>query len=395
MTNNEGGGGDVYRLIVPYAAGYKDIGDFLCAPSVDNNTDYIMGKYTSYSSTHVFSEIEKCSWEGEGEVGPWPFKSSSRLVDFTAAVKHMEREIMLRDPLSGLNRIQEFLIDKAHVNTPVDELFAVAAIRFNMPISTVKLSYELCAIGNRPPMFNSMIMGAWPVPNAVVNGPYPLSIETVRKGIISSLDYGTVIPWDNIPAHSNNHEIINNTSTCSPDKDGIITKLPYGVTPSEFAKANPEADMRTAHANVYFDSEYAKELTTVTMEWDPEFRGQRFETISSYMRWWIDETFKIYQIKRAELAKEASVERLRRKFLKEFYEDNETRVGPFRKLIRKFKDEAPDEKRARIDSEYEGHHEFLDLPVAMIDQTEIIIKEYMSVPVSTKDMWIDILKKQL
>ena len=382
----------VYRLVVPYSTSHKDVGDYFSAPK--NNSDLILSKYDQFPSGHIFSTVEKCSYE-DSSIVEWPFPSSSRLVDFTSAVQHFTDEVTLRDPISGLSCIQDFFLEKAHTNIPLEEQFAIATARFRVPLTVIKTHYERLSVGNRPPLTNSKIMDTWPVPNAVVNGPYPLSIETVRAGIIQSLDFGTVTNWDAIPPFSDKHTFTNNGISqceCNAAKDTIV-KLPYGITAEEFVAANTLCDMRTSHNRCCFDKEYSTKLLASTAAWDPVFKDATFRTLTDYMMWWIEETLTLYKLKRAELAEEASTERLRRRFLKELYDDKETRVGPFQKLIRKFKDEKPEEKRARIESEYEGHQEFLDLPVSAIDQHEIIIKDYMTVPTSSKDMWIDILHK--
>lgn len=381
---------DVYRLVVPYAQNCKDIGDYLCTERKDEP----LSKYTSFSADHVFSQVEECSYDKDSNRNHWPFPSTSRLVDFVSAVQHMEDEVMLRDPISGLNKIQEYMLQHKDKDTAAEELWAVAAVRFQMPASVIKAQYDHLMMGNRPPWFFAPEMGVWAIPNALVNGPYPFAVDTTRDGIIQYLNLRETINWNHIPAASSHHRFVGNVCPCEYDGSGsIITRLPYGVTQDEFVQANPGSDMRTTYDHCCFDAKYAHQLTSVTAKWDPVFLGKQFATTTDYMEWWIEETTKLFQKKRAELQQEADVNRLQRSFLQEFYNDALTYVGPYQKPTKKFKSESMDDKRARIDAEYGGHQEFLDLPVSMIDEYKIIIEEYMTAPSSSVDLWISILRK--
>ena len=60
-------------------------------------------------------------------------------------------------------------------------------------------------------------------------------------------------------------------------------------------------------------------------------------------------------------------------------------------LVRAFLDESYSAKKARLENDYKGHVEFLDVPIAELDMDIISRFSGADVPESYRDIWIKLL----
>ncbi len=378
---------ELYRLVVPYADKCKDVGDFLCLQPHERTE--IKATYQSFGRNHTLDVVEKIQMIHQTDE-TWPFASSSRVIDLFMAVKYLENELILRDPLTGLSKIQRYFLDNKDLHEP-EELIALVVFKFKVSPVVAREQLEALFRGNKP-IWGLDSSELWVIPHVLINGPFPLAVDKVKEGICHCINYTKPFPWDLL--HVDHPHCHGNVSSCVLSEDAeYIVALPYGVTVDAFLKANPEADARTCFDSCRFLASKSSNLCSAALSWDPVFANNcTFPTISSYVQYWINNMLPILVNKRADLEDEARTMTLKRKFLRSLYVGDEfqTNIATFKKC---FMDESMEAKRARIDRFYEGHHEFLDLPVSLIDSEYFSFADCDPVPMHSKDLWIQLIKK--
>lgn len=374
---------NVCRLVVPYSRNHADLGDYLVASS----QEALAGDATKFppGSTFSVSQVSRISSCSE----TWPFKSQSRLVDFQNAVSHLEDRILLRHPISGLSKLQEYML--CNKNQPENVLVAMCSAYFSIGMAHIKKQLAMLHQGNLPYMAHGNIDC---LPMALLNGSFPVSVKDVCAMIRSYVDFRTFPLEGSIQPSAIGHTFVPCVmggweEAHTKDSNSNIVGLPYSVTKEEFAASNPGTDMSCAWKETFF-SWKAKSLP-VKVCWDPVFDGMTFNTPVSYMCYFMSQTLAI-AIKNKWLDLRGQEEKcdMEREFMRKiFYGRRITDLDGSE--IRYFVDECLRDKRSRIHEDFNGLEYLLDLPVRNLDADFINHKRVPNTPPSPSDLWIQMI----
>lgn len=296
----------------------------------------------------------------------------------SSIVRAMEDDLLLRDPATGLSAVQKHMLTQTGA---VAESNAACSARFQLPIQTIRRQRHL--IGT--PHSNPHMM-----PHAVVSGAYPIDPVAFCRLLREHFVDGRHERWSEQPPYAPGYKFARDldgywTSECVRDKHGEVVTLPYGVTPGEFSAANPGCD-KTGWSLRY--SADAKNLCAVPVRWDPVFLGCRYETMNEYVHWWIEEQRNHWALELCKLEDAKRKDVFRRDFIQTLHIGTICPNKHGRVLM--ILGESLKRKRQRIDDQFGGHQDFLDIPVGEIN-TDIgkAVPDEEEIPnESGRDLWM-------
>ena len=323
LTANPGREG-VFRLVIPYAIGFPDVDDYVAARSEDP----VLATEAAYRGDErhfFFTEV------GSGK---------NSLDAYLAAAAYLRERMLLRDVFSGLSAVQEFL--RAHQDgLAPEEVAAACAAHFRLPMADVRHQQELMAQGNMPHL--NFERGYVPVPLALVNGPYPIAPRSVVEGIVAMMDFGnTTVDW----------------TSKVPGCAGFAFELTtggwastYGVPVGHLPNLEPYG--RPFRSRAPPPPRIAR--------WDPMFRQGTFD-INTYVRTWLEGATTQMGTKRKEMAEAQDMWYLESQVIAAVVL-RMTDTDSFGDTIKVFAGESLRGMKDRIDRDYGGHRELLDLPL--------------------------------
>ena len=342
------------RVDIPYC---RECGDYLthrqreCVHEAN-------GRLLALSPSHEFQIVPTC-------------------VDWCAAtLRAMEDDLLLRDPLSGLSVVQQYMMG---LTGDVAEIHAACSARFQLPIQTIRRQHATMGAPRDLDM----------LPHALVGGAYPIDIVACCRLLREYFVDGRHDRWSTQGPYCIDYRFERDldgrwVSVAVRDEYGEVVGLPYGVLPSEFAQANPGCD-KTGWTPRY--SAGAVNLCSVPVCWDPEFLGARYETVDEYMHFWIEQKKRLWATKLCEIEDNAKKDVLRRDFIRTLHLGTmcSAAVGHVPAIL----GESRGAKRRRIRDCFGDHQEFLDIPVGDInsDNGEILDEDAMPME-SGRDLWM-------
>jgi hypothetical protein len=334
--NENKSNGKLYRQIIPYAESCNDVGDYL----LSNNNKKILGNASMFSPDHQF-EVMCIDTETIIEEKTWPFYSQNRVVDFICALKHLESRLLLRDAITGLNILQVYMLECGLKDS--DDIKALCVSHFKMPLAVVGEAYDTMYRGNHPP--NT------PFPFVFVNGPKPLNPYDVFNGIVELLNNDIEINWEDLQPYCPPY-VFKDGFSLSVKSDDEIIQPAYGVS--------------AIKTSTWFSKQitYDCSIIKIPIKWNPLFvQGELTE--KEYFDIWLD--FHLQKLRKEKMNLLYELDAIERK--REFARclsvskkiDNEM-------TMRIFIDENMDEKRIRIETDFDDDQSLMKMPVECLDK---------------------------
>ncbi len=372
-------GPPLYRLVIPYSD-QDDVGDHLFSGSQSP----VLGTYDAHPMEARFRVVP--IWQGLEDRDPrdWPFPSRHALLDFQCAIQYLEDQALLRDAFLGISRVQAYMLELPEG----DEVVAMASVKFGITLTQSRRQWEMLELGNYPARRYRQMGEAQIMPYVLLNGPYPLHPELLRRAIIEYIDKGVVFnQWGRHAPWCKGSRVTGNTCHAKQE-GGWIVAPPYGVGKDEFQRANAGWFRPTEQQPFRFLAD-APHHGTAEMTWDPVFLGKRFETIDAYFESWVREAEMRMGRHRGEMEAAIEKEAKRADFLRGFVVGSTfpDEYGA-RKLC--YVDEPNAEKEARVMADY-GHVDFLDTPIRMLDTRSIDFTRFEPAPSCGRDLWVKYL----
>ena len=319
---------DVFRLVIPYAAGFSDVNDYVAA----NSSAPVLATEAAYRGDERSFFFAAVSYSKDPKV-------AQSLGAFSAAAAYLRERMLLRDVYSGLTPVQEFL--RAHQDgLAPDEVAAACAAHFRLPMADVRCQQDLMNQGNIPRL--NFERGFVPIPLPLINGPYPIAPRSVVEGIVTMMDFGnTKVDWTSmIPACVNqafDYTADGWTSTYGVYVGNLPNLEPYGRPPRR-AKITPRV-----------------------ARWDPTFLQGSFD-INAYVRTWLEHATKVMVEKRNAITESVDMWYLEMEVIAAVVQ-RATDTDKHGRTIKVFAGESLQGMQARIDQHFGEHRELLNLPL--------------------------------
>lgn len=365
----------IHRLLIPFSMQFRDAGDYFEA----NSKEERLGVAGRFPPSYTFP-LEPIDME-ETEARPWPFKSANRVVDFKQASVALQNELVLRDVRTGLSKIQLFMLQ--HREMEGDVVVAMTAAQFKLPLALVRQEQHKLCIGNLPAWTNGVIDV---LPQVLLNGPVPFPSALLAEELKRWINFGTQPNWDTFSPSDLGCTVVQHTSSVTRDAEGTITALPYGVSKLAFQQANPGMDEGTCWTPIRFSKE-CDALLEVELVWDPVFLQGTFSSIQAYMKEWTSLVRLELVALRKEMMQQIPQQERQRDFLRTIFVHKEVQNAQGL-MIKCFLEETLDQKRARLDRDYESDYSLLELPVRLLDRDKIDFADDVEIPDSPLDLWL-------
>jgi hypothetical protein len=232
---------DVWRFVIPFSDSHLDVSDYLLA----NSHEEVKGIANAFPINYEFP-ILKIERNQGPSVSTWPRKSTQTLADYRATRNYLLTLVQLPDIVSGRNLMQEYMAHHTENENAVCKEFGVLpkVVETNLM---------------RMPVLDDS-----PLPVVLIQGQVPFDPKWVKDAIKQYINNKTGVDWGSAPLDTTKGKFTR-CGECSwlssavVDKHDCITRLPYGVTRTQFMAKNPECfDQRTWKVPVLFKGPFAQ-----------------------------------------------------------------------------------------------------------------------------------------
>lgn len=280
------------------------------------------------------------------------------------AIKSMEEALFLRDAYTGLNPIQDFLLSYRDQIKSHEDIVALCSVHFKLPLSKIKIEFYSLLRGNYP-------IWDWkgedfPLPFALVNGPYPYSGVRIIEYIKETIETGKHPNVDHLDPQCKGYFIVQHS------RDGVCIENQKDRRPYHYCENQSIEPW-------YKDPRYPPVESVI--QWDEKFAQGTFTPNQLFDYWYerrIDHCLNLLPIKRKEYDK---IERkkifIRNIFCNAMASERDSRGREYRI----FTDEPVQVKRMRVGEDLD----FLNIPLVLLDE-DYIDSDTQPVPQSARDL---------
>lgn len=290
--------------------------------------------------------------------------------EFIENIALIRKQLFTRSAKTGLSVVGEYMRSLVKKCLDRDEILGASTRHFQVPMRMIKQEYSKLTTGTFPVVKYPDMM-VWP--HALINGPYPLPIDVIKEAITRKLNTAkyTLSSGEAPGCPGYVFELQDGMwlSSYVESTNGDV-QWPYGIEPIDYVGA------------INSNGKYkCKESFSVAIKWDPEFVEGEL-SMDEALNVWLRDRLDILVEVRAEMAKKMSLMSLKHRLIRNIC----VQAQVDGKNCTVFTGETARAKRTRIESEYGGHMELLDIPISELGMDVVFSNSNETVPESARDL---------
>jgi hypothetical protein len=317
-------------------------------------------------------------------------ENSLEIVPFTlemviTTIEILTKRIITRFVATGISLLQSKMIEFITKGLTKDEIIGACKLKYDISMKIIRQQYNELTVGNYPRIKYHHLDA---LPHALVNGPFPFNPKNVANAVEKKINNGKFVFVDNRPycgkyifTYTKNIWL----SEYMESKDGEIT-FPYGISYEDFEEEDIEYLNSLGELTI---KPKCLEKMAVEIKWNPVFIEGEFDP-DSYLTLWIEKAIDLYIEKRIKIVESQEFMELKRKFIRTICTSQREYTNGYECLL--FIGENENKKRQRINLEYSGCYDLLDIPIKDF-HLDVIFENDKHIPESARDMLLEEIKK--